>query len=131
MSDKPTTEGLPQDENQIIAERRAKLARLRERGQAFPNDFRREHLAEDLHAAHGGKTKEQLEAEKPGPVMRKRASVSSNELRVGGLATATRRAASGGRTASACNAEAPSAANIDATPTNHNTATIGGVFITP
>ena len=70
MSDKPaTTEGLPQDENQIIAERRAKLARLRERGQAFPNDFRREHLAGDLHAAHGGKTKEELEAGKPGPVV--------------------------------------------------------------
>jgi lysyl-tRNA synthetase class 2 len=55
----------PQDENQIIAERRAKLARLREQGHAFPNDFRRKHLAADLHAAHGAKTKEQLEAEKP------------------------------------------------------------------
>jgi lysyl-tRNA synthetase class 2 len=30
-----------QDDNQIIAERRAKLARLRERGPAFPNDFTR------------------------------------------------------------------------------------------
>jgi lysyl-tRNA synthetase class 2 len=70
MSDKPTTtEGLPQDENQIIAERRAKLARLREQGQAFPNDFRREHLAADLHAAHGAKTREQLESEKPAPVV--------------------------------------------------------------
>jgi len=57
----------PQDENQIIAERRAKLAKLRERGQAFPNDFRRTHLAADLHAAHGAKSKEELEAEKPGP----------------------------------------------------------------
>ena len=57
----------PQDENQIVAERRAKLGRLREKGQAFPNDFRREHLAAELHAAHGGKTKEQLEADKPGP----------------------------------------------------------------
>ena len=27
----------PQDENQIIAERRGKLARLRQQGQAFPN----------------------------------------------------------------------------------------------
>src|SRR5688572_21957673 len=60
----------PQEENQIIAERRAKLARLREGGaQAFPNDYRRKHLASDLHAAHGQKTKEQLEAEKPGPVV--------------------------------------------------------------
>jgi lysyl-tRNA synthetase class 2 len=54
----------PPDENQIIAERRAKLSRLREQGPAFPNDFRRKHLAGDLHAAHGAKTKEQLEGEK-------------------------------------------------------------------
>jgi lysyl-tRNA synthetase class 2 len=52
----------PADENQIIAERRAKLARLRDKGQAFPNDFRREQLAADLHAAHGTATKEELEA---------------------------------------------------------------------
>jgi lysyl-tRNA synthetase class 2 len=57
----------PQDDNQIVAERRAKLARLREQGQAFPNDFRRSHLAADLHAAHGRKAKDELEAEKPGP----------------------------------------------------------------
>ncbi len=55
----------PQDENQIIAERRAKLARLREQGNAFPNDFRRKDLAADLQAAHGTKNKEQLEDEKP------------------------------------------------------------------
>ncbi len=55
----------PADENQIIAERRAKLARLREKGQAFPNDFRREHLSSDLHGAWGGKTKEELEAAPP------------------------------------------------------------------
>jgi lysyl-tRNA synthetase, class II len=54
-----------QDENQIIAERRAKLGRLREKGHAFPNDFRRTHLAADLHAAHGDKSKEDLEAGKP------------------------------------------------------------------
>ena len=56
-----------QDENQIMAERRAKLAKLREAGQAFPNDFRRTHLASALHGEHGAKTKEQLEAGKPGP----------------------------------------------------------------
>ncbi len=55
----------PQDENQILADRRAKLARLRERGNAFPNDFSREHLAADLHAAHGAATKEDLEAAPP------------------------------------------------------------------
>jgi lysyl-tRNA synthetase class 2 len=55
----------PQDENQIFAERRGKLARLREAGQAFPNDFRRRDLSNELHAAHAEKTKESLEAEKP------------------------------------------------------------------
>ncbi len=52
------------DENQIIAERRAKLGALRERGNAFPNDFRRDALAGDLHASHGGKEAAVLEAEK-------------------------------------------------------------------
>jgi lysyl-tRNA synthetase class 2 len=55
----------PADENQIIAERRAKLARMREKGQAFPNDFRREQLAADLQAAHGEASKEDLEAAPP------------------------------------------------------------------
>ena len=48
---------LPQDENQIVAERRAKLARLRAEGPAFPNDFRRRDLAGDLARAHGEKTR--------------------------------------------------------------------------
>ena len=49
------------DENQIIGERRAKLAALRAQGNAFPNDFRRDALAGDLHAQHGRKTNEELE----------------------------------------------------------------------
>jgi len=56
---------VPQDENQIIAERRAKLARLREAGQAFPNDFRRKDLAADLHRSYDERSKEELEAQKP------------------------------------------------------------------
>src|SRR5690242_19856671 len=55
--------GPPADENQIIAERRAKLKALRESGNPFPNDFQRTHLAADLHAAHEGHTNEQLEAQ--------------------------------------------------------------------
>ena len=51
----------PQDTNQIIAERRAKLAALRETGIAFPNDFRRNHLASDLHKKHGDQSNETLE----------------------------------------------------------------------
>jgi lysyl-tRNA synthetase class 2 len=50
------------DENHLIAERRAKLARLRERGVAFPNDFRRDALAADLFNAYGAKSTETLEA---------------------------------------------------------------------
>ncbi|MDZ7683831.1 MAG: lysine--tRNA ligase [Gammaproteobacteria bacterium] len=49
------------DENQIIANRRTKLAELREKGNAFPNDFRRQHLAAELHEAHDDKTKQGLE----------------------------------------------------------------------
>jgi len=60
MTDTP--EQQPPDENHVIAERRAKLAALREKGNAFPNDFRRRDLASGLHAAHGAKTKEELEA---------------------------------------------------------------------
>ena len=52
-----------QNENQIIAERRAKLADLRTRGVAFPNDFSRENLAGDLHRAWGGKSNEDIEPE--------------------------------------------------------------------
>ena len=53
---------VPLDENQIIAERRAKLAELRTQGNAFPNDFERKDLAAELHAAHGAKSHEQLDA---------------------------------------------------------------------
>ena len=38
-----------QSENQIIAERRAKLRLMRERGPAYPNDFRRDAFAGGLH----------------------------------------------------------------------------------
>ena len=51
------------DENHLIGERRAKLAKMRERGTAFPNDFRRNALAADLLTAYGGKTPEALDAE--------------------------------------------------------------------
>ena len=57
------TAALPQDENKLIAERRAKLAQLRAQGApAFPNDFRRDALAGAVHAAHGALDAETLEA---------------------------------------------------------------------
>jgi lysyl-tRNA synthetase, class II len=45
------------DENQIVADRRAKLAELRRRGPAFPNDFHRGQLAGDLHSQYGRSNK--------------------------------------------------------------------------
>ena len=50
----------PREENQIIAERRAKLAALREAGVAFPNDFERKHFAGEIHAQYAESSKEQL-----------------------------------------------------------------------
>ncbi len=49
------------DDNSLIAERRAKLATLRSQGVAFPNDFRPKHHAADLHHAHDGEANEVLE----------------------------------------------------------------------
>lgn len=51
------------DENQIIAERRAKLAGIRTQGVAFPNDFDRRDYAGALTDAHGDKSKEALAEE--------------------------------------------------------------------
>jgi lysyl-tRNA synthetase, class II len=50
------------DENKLIAERRAKLAELRKAGEAFPNAFRRDVLAGQLHAAFGERSGEWLDA---------------------------------------------------------------------
>jgi lysyl-tRNA synthetase, class II len=50
------------NENHLIAERRAKLERVREQGIAFPNDFRRDSVAEDLHLAYGGHPPEWFDA---------------------------------------------------------------------
>ena len=49
-----------QDDNRLIAERREKLAALREEGKAFPNSFRRDSYAADLQEQYGEKTKEEL-----------------------------------------------------------------------
>lgn len=51
----------PSEENKLIAERRGKLDEIRKRGPAFPNQFRRENLADELQLAHGEKSKEALE----------------------------------------------------------------------
>ncbi|MEJ2274640.1 MAG: lysine--tRNA ligase [Woeseiaceae bacterium] len=51
------------DENKLIAERRAKLAALREQGNAFPNDFRRNAIAGELHQTFHDYDKDALESE--------------------------------------------------------------------
>lgn len=53
----------PTDENHVIAARREKLERLRAEGNAYPNDFRRDTLAEYLLGAYGEQDAEALEAE--------------------------------------------------------------------
>ncbi|ORU93322.1 MAG: lysine--tRNA ligase [Cycloclasticus sp. symbiont of Poecilosclerida sp. N] len=50
-----------QNENKLIAVRREKLAKIKEQGNAYPNDFRREHYAEPLHRQYAGFDKETLE----------------------------------------------------------------------
>jgi len=50
------------DENHLITERRQKLQAIRdEKGIAFPNDFRRSHLAKDLHEKYDAINKEDLD----------------------------------------------------------------------
>lgn len=49
------------DENHVIAERREKLKAIRAAGVAFPNDFKPEHFAADLHQQYGVLENEALE----------------------------------------------------------------------
>ncbi len=48
--------------NDLMAERKAKLAHLRTLGEAFPNDFKRDAFASDLHAAHDAEDHDTLES---------------------------------------------------------------------
>lgn len=52
----------PQDENKLIAERRAKLAAIRENcpSNGYPNQFERKHYAQDLQQQFGEEEKEAL-----------------------------------------------------------------------
>ena len=50
-------------QNRLVAERRKKLERLREDGNAYPNDFRRDSLAGELRAAYANHGNETLENE--------------------------------------------------------------------
>ncbi|MBU1629161.1 MAG: lysine--tRNA ligase, partial [Gammaproteobacteria bacterium] len=48
-------------ENDLMAQRRAKLETLRSDGNAFPNDFRRNAVAKELHAMYGDEDNETLQ----------------------------------------------------------------------
>ena len=49
------------DDNQLITERREKLAAIRRQGVAFPNDFKPRHHAAELVRQHGAASNEELE----------------------------------------------------------------------
>jgi lysyl-tRNA synthetase class 2 len=51
------------EENELIAQRRQQLTELRESGQAFSNDFRRDSLSGTLLEKYADKSKEELESE--------------------------------------------------------------------
>ncbi|QQD19257.1 lysine--tRNA ligase [Spongiibacter nanhainus] len=78
MSEHPKSEQQDaQEENRLIAERRAKLAAIREKRNPFPNDFRRDAYAQALQEELGDKEKAELEtldrkAKVAGRIMAKR-----------------------------------------------------------
>ena len=49
--------------NDLIEQRRTKLAEWRQKGRAYPTDFRRDALAADLLQRYGDKTEPELEAQ--------------------------------------------------------------------
>ncbi|SEK76510.1 lysyl-tRNA synthetase, class 2 [Atopomonas hussainii] len=64
MSDQQNvTSDLQHEENKLIAQRKEKLAAVREQGNAFPNDFRRDSFCADLQKQYVEHSKEALEGE--------------------------------------------------------------------
>ena len=57
MTDKP-------NESELLELRKAKLDELRSSGNAFPNKFKRDSLANDLHSSYGELENEDLERKK-------------------------------------------------------------------
>ncbi|NOX08783.1 MAG: lysine--tRNA ligase [Gammaproteobacteria bacterium] len=76
-----------QDEHRLIAERRAKLAKVREQGIAFPNDFRRNVMAGELHAEYDDKENDFFEDQEvrvkvAGRMMAKRVMGKASFIRI-------------------------------------------------
>lgn len=61
MSEQKKAEAPQVELSEILAQRLSKLDAMREKGQAFPNDFRRENISDDLHKLYDEKSKEELE----------------------------------------------------------------------
>jgi lysyl-tRNA synthetase class 2 len=61
MSEREAGQEAQQDENKLIAERRAKLDAIREQRNAFPNGFRRTAEAGHLQKEYGASAKDELE----------------------------------------------------------------------
>jgi len=61
MSEQNQAEAPKEELNEILAQRLAKLDAMREKGQAFPNDFRRKNISDELHKLYEEKSKEELE----------------------------------------------------------------------
>jgi lysyl-tRNA synthetase class 2 len=53
--------GAVAEEHRLLAQRREKLRALRESGDAFPNDFRRNVIAGELHAEYAARSAEELQ----------------------------------------------------------------------
>lgn len=62
MTDKDQTNQAPEDENKLIAQRREKLHQIRQLREAFPNDFDRTDLSENIHREYGHKDAQELQA---------------------------------------------------------------------
>ena len=57
----PAPTSIVSDDNQLVTERREKLAAIRQQGVAFPNDFKPAQRAAELLRQHGDQTNEALE----------------------------------------------------------------------
>ena len=61
MSEQNKAEAPQEELNDILTARLEKLDAMREKGQAFPNDFRRKNISDELHKLYDEKSKEELE----------------------------------------------------------------------
>ena len=61
MSEQNQAEAPQVELSEILAQRLSKLDAMRAKGQAFPNDFRRDNISDELHAKYDEKSKEEID----------------------------------------------------------------------